>query len=111
MKSTAYTQIYKCTSVDYPSDEFIVKKINTLKLSQDEISDYILQTNLIQKLKNPNIVKVYDIYKDEQFLFIVTEFLEEGHLFQKLTTDNYKFGENQVAEIIQRILCAIKAYR
>jgi len=62
----------------------------------------------IERLDHPNIVKIYDMYKDNDSLYIVSEFLEGGSLFQRITIDGFKYKEEHIAEIIHRLLLVIK---
>lgn len=40
----------------------------------------------MKKVRHPNIVYLYEIIETEDFVFIVSEFAEQGELFRVMTT-------------------------
>jgi calcium-dependent protein kinase len=62
--------------------------------------------HLLKQLDHPNVMKVYEAYEDVQNIFIVTELLKGGELFDKLIEEG-QFIESTCAKLIKQILYAL----
>ena len=40
--------------------------------------------SILKALDHPNTVKLYELYADENFYYLVTEYLEGGELFERI---------------------------
>jgi len=40
--------------------------------------------NILTKLDHPNIVKYYETYIDEKYIYLVMEYIGGGELFEKI---------------------------
>lgn len=57
-------------------------------------------------LDHPNIVKLYEIYQDPKNIYLITEYLEGGELFDLILKTKH-FNENIAAKIMKQLLSAI----
>ena len=55
---------------------------------------------------HPNIVKVLEFYQNDKYFFIVTEYLEGGELFDRIS-DNNTVSEEAACGIMEQILSAV----
>lgn len=64
----------------------------------------------LKKLDSPNIVKYYETYEDDDYVYLVMEYCPGGELFdlisQKLEKSK-KFKEKEAAEIMQKLFKAV----
>jgi serine/threonine protein kinase len=60
----------------------------------------------MKKVRHPNIVYLYEIIETEDFVFIVSEFAEQGELFRVMTTE-VKLKERAAGRIFYQILNAV----
>ena len=77
--------------------------INNLKRFEKEIE-------ILIKLDHPNIIKLYEIFEDDRFLFLVMEKCNGGELFDTIIDHIQKkrmFTEKNAAIIFQQIITAI----
>lgn len=58
------------------------------------------EIKILKKLDHPNIVKLYEIYQDDNNIYLVTEFLEGGELFDLILSTRH-FNENIAAKIMK----------
>jgi len=66
------------------------------------------EMKILCKLDHPNIVKYYETYEDESFLYLVMEYCSGGELFDRLTRKkNQVFNESEAAEIMLKLFRAI----
>lgn len=64
----------------------------------------------LKKLDSPNIVKYYETYEDEEYVYLVMEYCPGGELFDlisKKLEKSKKFKEKEAAEILYKLFKAI----
>jgi serine/threonine protein kinase len=64
------------------------------------------EISIIKELDHPNILKVHEAYQDEFCLYIVTELINGGELFEEICKRS-NFTEQDAAVIIKQILEAM----
>lgn len=57
----------------------------------------------MQKLDHPNVLKLYEYFEDEKYVYLVTELCKGGELFDKIIEEEY-FSEKMSATIFKQIL-------
>ena len=57
-------------------------------------------------MSHPNIVKLYDLFQDSTYLYIVTEYIKGGNLLKWLIS-NSSFSESDAAFLVYQILQGI----
>jgi len=62
--------------------------------------------NLLKTLDHPHILRVYEAFEDSTYIYIVTELLSGGELFDMLLKEG-QFNESKSAEIIKQTLEAL----
>jgi len=62
---------------------------------------------ILREVDHPNIINFYEMYVDENFCHLVTEFCGGGELFEHIIARG-KFTETLSARIVKQILSAIK---
>lgn len=69
-----------------------------------------LEVIYLRKLDSPNIVKYYETYEDEKYVYLVMEYCPGGELFEiiaKKLEKSKKFKEFEAAEIMQSLFKAV----
>ena len=61
---------------------------------------------ILKQLDHPNIVSLYEVYSDNDFIYIVTEYLTGGELFD-LVNNRKLFDEKAAAKVMKQILSAV----
>lgn len=63
-----------------------VKKISKEKLRENPVYDELMKDELqtLANVTHPNIMKVYELLQDTDFIYIVTEFIRGGELLDRL---------------------------
>jgi calcium-dependent protein kinase len=84
--------------------ERAIKRINkSLIDTQDGTVDIMNEFNLLKELDHPNVMKIYEAYEDQLYIYLVTELLKGGEIFEKLI-EKKQFSENRCALIMKQIL-------
>ncbi len=87
---------------------YACKRLSKKKIKNKE--SLIMEINLLKTLDHPNIVKLFEVYEDKVYLFLVMEELKGGELFDRILSraqnKNY-YSEKQVAKLFKQILSGI----
>ena len=67
------------------------------------------EAEILRKVDHPNIIKLYEIFEDKKYYYIIMEFLTGGELFEKITDEEFygDFTEKDAAMIIQQVFRGI----
>ena len=82
-------------------------------LPKKKLSDYeglMREVNLMIKLDHPNIIKLYEVYENEKYIYLIMELCTGGELFDRIVenTENGKpFTEKQAANLFRQMMSAI----
>ena len=60
------------------------------------IQSFKIEVDIAKKLNHPNIVKIFEMWEDSKFFFIVMEYCEGGELLDYIA-DNYRLSERDSA--------------
>lgn len=83
-----------------------IKVIFKRKCSSNHQENIFKEIRIMRELDHPNIVKVYEYFHDDHFIFIVMELIHGGELFERIMKVHH-FSERKAAEIFQQILTAV----
>jgi calcium-dependent protein kinase len=84
----AFGKVFK-TYNKHNKDHWVAIKV----MNKDKLAEHIdaieAEVEILTKLDHPNIVKYYETYIDEKFIYLVMEYIGGGELFDKIAnTDN-----------------------
>ncbi|NCQ42735.1 MAG: protein kinase [Cyanobacteria bacterium] len=80
-----------------------VKAIKTDELSEQEFESEI---NILKAVDHPNIIKLHEVYLDNNFVYLVEEYCKGGDLFDYIKMQRY-FTEKKAASIMYQLLSAL----
>lgn len=86
-----------------------VKIIKKKALAEDERKKLKNEAEILRQLDHPNIIKLYEIFEDKKYYYIIMEFLTGGELFEKITDEDFygDFTEKDAANIMQQVFRGI----
>lgn len=67
------------------SHQVAIKVLNKSKL-KDHLDAIEEEVKILTKLDHPNIVKYYETYVDDKYIYLVMEYIGGGELFEKIAT-------------------------
>lgn len=76
----------------------IDKKVLMDKGHEDE---FIKEIDILKTLDHPNILKVYEFYEDDRYLYIITELCNGKELFDVISEKDETFSEQETMKIMQ----------
>lgn len=66
---------------------FAVKKVSKLILNRPKTLNLLYnEINIQRKLEHPNIVKLFKVFEDNEFVYLVMEYVKEGNLYKRISS-------------------------
>ena len=89
---------------NFTKEQVAMKKIS--KNSEDLLSDVEImnEVEILKSLDHPDIVKIYEFYKTDNYYYIIMEFCTGGELYDVI---NDEFSETEIAVIFKQILSGL----
>ena len=87
---------------------YACKKMNKRKLTNK--ARFKTEIDLLRATDHPNIIKLYDIFEDNIFIYLIMEECTGGELFDRLAKrakENKMYTEKDAAKILKQILQAV----
>ena len=81
-------------------------KSNLLKNDKKLLTMYN-EVTILRQIDHPNVIKLYDVYENELYIHLVTEYLEGGELLQRLQNKG-TYSEKDAAIVIRSVLKALE---
>jgi len=66
-----------------------------------------VEIDILKIGQHPNIIKLYDIYENENYIYIIMEYCSGGDLLSYFEYHEYELPESKVCEIIHKLSMAI----
>ena len=66
-----------------------------------------VEIDILKISQHPNIIKLYDIYENENYIYIIMEYCAGGDLFSYIEKRGFRLPETRAAEIIHKLSTAV----
>ena len=90
------------------SKPYAIKIVTKSKLTREDEVALRDEIDVLKELKHPNIIRLYDVFDESQFYYLVTECLFGGELFDRIVSKSY-YSEKEARDVC-RILFQSMAY-
>jgi len=77
-----------------------MKIIRKEDVSQDYVESLLNEIEILKQLDHPSIVKLYEFYQDKLNFYLITEYIDGGELFEKISKVK-SFSEEDAAIIMR----------
>ena len=85
---------------------FAMKVIKKTNYNKEEEKEFMNEIEILRKLDHPNIIKITDFYSKDTEYNIITEYCQEGELYDEIK-DHAPFSEVMAAWYMSQILSAV----
>ena len=105
--SGAFGKVFLTHNKHNKEMQVAIKVLNKNKL-KDHLEAIKEEVSILTKLDHPNIVKYYETYIDEKYIYLVMEYIGGGELFEKISQQkNQVFGEEQAKDYMKKLFGAL----
>lgn len=80
-----------------------IKVVSKKKLSDDDYASLLTEIDILKNLNHPHIIKLFETYHEENDIYIVTELVEGGELFDRIVSKAH-YTEKEARDLIKQIL-------
>jgi len=84
-----------------------VKAVQREKVGQVFTYLELRELDIMRKMDHPNIIKLYEIYQDEETFYFVLEYCSGGELLQYFISKNAHLGEIETMKLMRDIFKAV----
>ncbi|XP_022693053.1 serine/threonine-protein kinase SIK3-like isoform X2 [Varroa jacobsoni] len=84
-----------------------IKIIDKHQLDEENLQKIFREIQVMKQLRHPHIVKLYQVMESQQMIYLVTEFAQNGEIFDFLV-DNGPMSEAAARQKFKQIVSAIK---
>lgn len=88
-------------------ERFAIKCIKREELSQDDVDALMLEVAILKQMQHPHIVKLYEVFQEDTYYYLVTEFMAGGELFDRIVEKNF-YSEREARELVKILLTTIQ---
>ena len=99
--STVREGIHKEQNITYA-----IKIIPKVSLSREDKYALKSEVEILHSINHPNIIKLYAVYREPRFYYLVTEYMHGGELFERIVKKT-KYSEKETIRICRVLLDAI----
>jgi len=89
-----------------PPEEYAVKCIKKKMVEGDDIKLLRREIQIMKKLNHLNILKLYEVYEDEEQFYLVMELVKGKELFDKIV-ERGMYSERDASNIIFQVVSAV----
>ena len=100
----SYGKVFKAREIS--TGRVIAVKKMSIGDSQSKYNKIIKEINLLKSLDHPNIVKYYDFFQEEEYIYLMMEYLE-GCTLKQYIKNNENISEDNARTIIKQLLTAL----
>ena len=88
-------------------EEFAIKSIDKSTLDQDGVNSLHLEIEIIRQVDHPNIVRAYEFFDEQKYIYIVMEIMRGGEMFDIIVEKDH-YSEREAADAIRPVIDAVK---
>ncbi|RLN93380.1 hypothetical protein BBJ28_00015887, partial [Nothophytophthora sp. Chile5] len=84
-------------------ERFAIKCIKRAELSADDLEALVAEVEILREMQHPHIVKLFDVFQEERYFFLVTEYMPGGELFERIVKKNF-YSEREARDLVKVLL-------
>jgi hypothetical protein len=84
-----------------------VKIMNKREMSNQDLELVKTEIDILKICQHPNIIRLFDIFENNEFIYIIMEFCSGGDLFSYIEKRGFRLSEPRAAELIHKLSAAV----
>eukprot|EP00551_Chaetoceros_affinis_P008224 CAMPEP_0203664150 /NCGR_PEP_ID=MMETSP0090-20130426/1616_1 /ASSEMBLY_ACC=CAM_ASM_001088 /TAXON_ID=426623 /ORGANISM="Chaetoceros affinis, Strain CCMP159" /LENGTH=380 /DNA_ID=CAMNT_0050527287 /DNA_START=163 /DNA_END=1305 /DNA_ORIENTATION=+ len=85
---------------------YAVKIINRPSLSEEDLKGLQQEIAILQEIDHPHIIKLYNVYHEPAKIYLVTELMSGGELFDRIVQKEY-YSEQEARDVCRILFAAL----
>lgn len=106
--SGSYGKVFKAADKKDATMQIAIKVINKKKLDAEDLESLKNEVKLMQQVDHPNIVKYYETYDDEKYIYLCMELCTGGDLYTLVDKKKKPYSELDAAIVMKDLLKALQ---
>eukprot|EP00536_Pseudo-nitzschia_multiseries_P005552 jgi/Psemu1/254593/estExt_Genewise1Plus.C_1040074 len=99
--------VWTANPISEEETEYAVKVIDRNKLKEKDIQSVYREVEIMKELKGKYVVQVIDFFEEEEFFYLVREYMDGGNVFFQLSKKT-KYTEENAKELTRSLLRAVQ---
>ena len=91
----------------HTKEKVAIKIMNKKKIDSSDIELMRTEIEILKIFQHPNIIRLYDIFENIDYIYIIMEYCPGGDLFSYLEQRKFKISEERAAIIMNKICEAV----
>lgn len=88
-------------------NDVAIKIISKKEMEREDKELIKTEIEIMKICQHPNIIRLLDVFEDEQYIYLIMEYCNGGDLFNFLEDRNFDIPEQKACEIVHKICTAI----
>ena len=88
-------------------EKVAIKIMNKKKMDTSDIELVRTEIEILKICQHPNIIRLYDIFENVDYIYIIMEYCEGGDLFSYLEKRRFRINEERAAIIMKKMCDAV----
>ncbi len=84
-----------------------IKIMSKKEMTMEDLSLVQTEIEILKICQHPNIIHLYEVFENEDYYYIITEYCEGGDLFSYLEKRKFHLKEEKARQIIHKLLTAL----
>lgn len=85
---------------------YAVKIVNRPSLSEEDIKGLQQEISILKEINHPNIIKLYDVFYEPEKIYLITELMSGGELFDRIVQKEY-YNEQEARDVCRNLFAAL----
>lgn len=96
-------------STQYADTKYAIKMMRKSHIDTNKIYKSLLdnEIDILRDLNHPRCMKIFDLYEDEKYYYVVSEFIQGGSVMKRLKENGKPYSEWTTYLIVKQILEAL----
>jgi hypothetical protein len=84
-----------------------IKVMNKKDMNNQDLELVRTEIEILKISQHPNIIRLYDVFENVDYIYIIMEYCSGGDLFSYLEKRGFRLSENRAAQLVHKLCTAV----